>query len=195
MLNPWTASTDLRAPLSRRQALKAAGGGFGYLALAGMLGQAAPAAGKRRSAAGPLAAKPPHFGVRAKRIIFLFMSGGPSHVDTFDPKPQLAKEAGKPLPFAQPKLVRTRTGNLLPSPFKFRTHGQAGIPVSELFPEVARHVDDLSPNRVTLAQSIEYSSRVVAHVFYLVLRRAVSASFQKITHNRVLRLGDVLSSP
>src|SRR5258708_8715262 len=75
----------------------------------------------------PLALRSPHFPPKAKRIIFLFMSGGPSHVDTFDPKNRLSKDNGKPLPFEMPKLVRTNTGNMLPSPFKLHKHGQAGI--------------------------------------------------------------------
>src|SRR5207302_8093737 len=91
----------------------------------------------------PLAVKSPHFTPRAKRIIFLFMSGGPSHVDTFDPKPRLARDNGKPLPFEKPHLERTKTGNLLQSPFKFRKHGASGIEVSELFPHLAGCIDDI----------------------------------------------------
>src|SRR5205085_2243631 len=72
----------------------------------------------------------PQFPARAKRVIFLFMSGGPSHVDLFDPKPRLAADNGKPLPFAKPSLERTKTGNLLASPFKFQRRGQSGIDVS-----------------------------------------------------------------
>ena len=70
---------------------------------------------------------PALYAARAKRVIFLFMSGGPSHVDLFDPKPKLAEYNGKPLPFEMPKLVRTKTGNLLQSPFKFARHGQSGL--------------------------------------------------------------------
>ena len=74
----------------------------------------------------PLAVRKPHFAPKAKRVIFLFMSGGPSHVDLFDPKPRLDGDDGKPLPFEKPKLERTKTGNCLPSPFKFAKHGQSG---------------------------------------------------------------------
>ena len=98
---------------------------------------------RRRADANPLTPKPPMFPARAKRVIFLFMSGGPSHVDTFDPKPRLTAEMGKPLPFAKPSLERTKTGNLLGSPFAFKKYGQAGIEVSELFPHVGGCMDDI----------------------------------------------------
>src|ERR1700724_2510603 len=100
-------------PLTRRQMLRQFANGFGMLGLAALL---ADEARPDDSPANPLAVKAPHFPPRARRIIFLFMSGAPSHVDTFDPKPRLAQDAGKPLPFAKPKLERTKTGNLLPSP-------------------------------------------------------------------------------
>ena len=105
----------------------------------------------------PLAVKPPQFAPKARRVIFLFMSGGPSHVDTFDPKPRLDRDNGKPLPFAMPKLVRTKTGNLLKSPFKFKKHGQAGIEVSELFPHIASCVDDLCIIRSMVADNINHN--------------------------------------
>src|SRR4051794_34370677 len=113
--------TPLPTP-TRRQALARIANGFGLVGLAGLLAdeaaRAAPAA-----AGNPLAVRPPHFAAKAKRVIFLFLSGGPSHVDLLDPKPRLARDGGKPLPFEQPKLVRTRTGNLLASPWKFAKHG------------------------------------------------------------------------
>ena len=80
---------------------------------------------------------------RAKRVLFLFMKGGPSQVDTFDYKPKLKYDHGKPLPFAKPKVQFAKTGNLLASPWKFSRYGESGHYVSELFPNVARHVDDL----------------------------------------------------
>jgi Protein of unknown function (DUF1501) len=127
-------------PLSRRALLRQSAVGFGSLALASLLADESRA---ESSLANPLAAKPPHFLARAKRIIFLFMKGGPSHVDTFDPKPLLTRDDGKPLPFDKPRVQFAPTGNLLGSPWKFAQHSQSGIPVSELFPSVARHVDDL----------------------------------------------------
>jgi hypothetical protein len=122
------------SPISRRQALKTAGGGFGYLALAGMLGQAASAAGDRSSAPGPLGPRPPHFSAKAKRIIFLFMEGAMSQMDTFEHKPQLQKDGGKVAPGG---------ATLTASKFRFAQHGQTGRWVSELFPHVAQQVDKL----------------------------------------------------
>src|SRR5205823_5567058 len=91
----------------------------------------------------PLAPRQPHFPARARRVIFLFMHGGVSHVDTFDPKPKLAAMNGKPLPFAKPAFEFAPTGNLLKSPWKFKPHGQSGIEVSELFPHLGACVDEL----------------------------------------------------
>ncbi|MEO1994571.1 MAG: DUF1501 domain-containing protein, partial [Planctomycetaceae bacterium] len=91
----------------------------------------------------PLAPQPTHFTPRAKRVIFLFMKGGPSHLDTFDYKPLLQRDAGKELPFDKPRVQFAKTGKLLGSPWKFRQHGESGIRVSSLFPHVARHIDDL----------------------------------------------------
>jgi hypothetical protein len=139
-------------PLTRRQALGRFANGFGALALAGLLAEDAAAA-----PVNPLALRPPQYPARAKRIIFLFMSGGPSHVDTFDPKPRLDQDNGKPLPFEMPKLVRTKTGNLLKSPWKFRKHGQCGTEVSELFPQVASCVDDLCVIRSMVADNINHN--------------------------------------
>src|SRR6516164_3218853 len=129
--------------LTRRDMLRHFANGFGMIGFAGLLAQESRAAGTASDSSNPLAVKSPPFEPKAKRIIFLFMSGGPSHVDTFDPKPRLKEFAGKPLPFEQPKLVRTRTVNCLPTPFKFKKHGQSGIEVSELFPHVASCIDDL----------------------------------------------------
>jgi hypothetical protein len=128
------------ALVSRRLLLRQAAVGFGSLALASLLADDSRA---EQPPANPLAAKLPHLPARARRIIFLFMKGGPSHVDTFDPKPLLTRDNGQPLPFAKPRVQFAATGNLLASPWKFTQHGQSGIPVSELFPRVARHVDDL----------------------------------------------------
>jgi hypothetical protein len=130
-----------RALPSRRQMLRQSAVGFGYLALSALLAEEATA-GKAPSA-DPLTPKPPHFPPRARRIIFLFMKGGPSHVDTFDYKPRLQRDHGKALPFAKPRVQFAPTANLLQSPWKFRQHGQSGIAVSELFPHVAECVDDI----------------------------------------------------
>lgn len=131
---------------SRRQWLNRAGAGFGSLALAGLLGENSSAAG-RDTAASPLAPQPPHFPARVKRVIHLFMNGGPSQIDTFDPKPQVTKLTGQPLPDSVKDTLqrtqRNRVGSLYASPFKFKQHGETGLSISELFPHVARHADDL----------------------------------------------------
>ena len=131
-----------RQPVSRRQALMRSANGFGYLALASMLANRADASATA-ALTNPLAPREPHFAARAKRVIFLFMKGGPSGIDTFDYKPQLQKNDGKPLPFDKPRVTFAQTGNLLASPWEFQPRGQCGIPVSELFPHVATCIDDL----------------------------------------------------
>lgn len=117
---------------SRRHFLQSTSSGFGYLAFSALSSWAAEAAHS------PLSAKPPHFAPRAKRVIFLFMPGAPSHVDTFDYKPKLTADSGK-------DSGRGRGGPamLLGSPWKFSQHGRSGLWISELFPEVARQADDL----------------------------------------------------
>jgi hypothetical protein len=142
-------------PLNRRQMLTRFANGFGLIGLAGLFAdEARAAAGSLES---PLTSKNPHYPAKAKRIIFLFLSGGPSHVDLFDPKPKLAEMNGKPLPFEKPKLERTRTGNLLASPFKFAKHGQAGTDVSELLPNTAGCVDDICVIRSMVADNINHN--------------------------------------
>lgn len=125
---------------SRRRMLRNTAAGFGSLALTALL---ADESRSGATAANPLAPRTPHFAAKAKRVIFLFMKGGPSHLDTFDPKPKLQRDDGKPLPFAKPRVQFAQTGMLLASPWKFERHGESGIPVSELFPNVARCADDL----------------------------------------------------
>ncbi|HEY3969150.1 MAG TPA: DUF1501 domain-containing protein [Planctomycetaceae bacterium] len=129
--------------LNRRDWLKQSAAGFGSLALAGLLGAEAATGAAESGAPNPLAARPPHFAPRARRVIFLFMHGGPSQVDTFDYKPLLERDDGKPLPFSKPRVFSAQTGNLLKSPFKFQQYGQSGAWVSELFPHVAECVDEM----------------------------------------------------
>jgi hypothetical protein len=118
---------------SRREILLRAGSGFGSLALAALCAEEAGAT------TNPLAPRPPHFPARARRVIFLFMPGGPSQVDTFDPKPRLTQDNGKP----SPKLYLGQKRNLLASPWKFTKQGQSGLEVSELFPHVGKCADHL----------------------------------------------------
>jgi hypothetical protein len=135
--------TDRHFPMTRRQMLRRCGMGFGALGLANLLAsEGLLTAAQHGANLSPLAPRQPHFPGKAKRVIHLFMNGGPSHVDTFDPKPALARYAGQPLPSENLRTER-RTGAAFPSPFRFRRHGQSGIEVSELFPEVASCVDDL----------------------------------------------------
>jgi len=119
-------------PVTRRQALSMIGGGFGLVAFSNML----------NSSLAQAAAQAPHFKPRAKRIIFLFMNGGVSHVDTFDPKPMLEKYDGKPMPGPQ-VLTQRKTGNLMKSPFKFQKYGECGTELSELWPNVGGVADDI----------------------------------------------------
>lgn len=129
----------------RREALKRCGMGFGLLGLHELLMSEARGAEESRNAVGgvnPLLPKSPHFPAKAKRVIHIFANGGPSHVDTFDPKPALRKYAGQPMPGETPRTER-KTGALYPSPFQFAKRGESGIEVSELFQHTARHIDDL----------------------------------------------------
>lgn len=141
--------------MTRREALRSFANGFGMLGLAGLLASEQRAYGL--APAGPLAVHAPHFPARAKNLIFLFMSGGPSHVDLFDPKPRLIQDNGKPLPFEKPKLERTKTGNLLGSPWQFAKHGQSGMEFSELLPHLATCADDLCMIRSMVADNINHN--------------------------------------
>jgi uncharacterized protein DUF1501 len=154
---------------SRREFLFRSGGGMSGLALAYLLdqdGRLAADAGASSAAcdatpigANPYAPKPPHFAPRAKAVISLFMSGGVSHVDTFDPKPALTRYAGQPLDgkIAGDLVVRQgHPGPLMPSPFAFSRHGQSGMEVSELFPHVASHVDEIAFLRSVYGQSNDH---------------------------------------
>src|SRR5262249_19149451 len=140
-------------PTSRRQFLRSTASGFGMLGLVHLLAaESAAADGEDASgSSNPLHCRSGHFSARAQRIIFLFMAGGPSHVDTFDPKPLLTRDHGKPLPFTKPRLERSATGNLFGSPFRFSKHGQSGLEISELFPQVAKCADELCVIRSLVA--------------------------------------------
>ena len=144
----------LPARTARRRWLTSVANGFGMLGLAGVLAEARAASSQ--TAGNPLGPRPPHHAPRAKRVIFLFMGGGPSHVDLFDPKPRLTADHGKPLPFEKPKLARTTTENLMASPFVFRRHGESGIAVSELLPHLAGCVDDLCVVNSVVADNVNH---------------------------------------
>jgi hypothetical protein len=131
-------------PLSRRSILRRATLGFGSIALADLLARRSLADALQSPAPNPLRARPPHFAPRAKRVIYLFLDGGLSHVDSYDYKPLLQRDDGKPLPasIAKPKFTFAPTGSLLKSPFEWKQCGQSGAWASELFPQVNKLIDD-----------------------------------------------------
>ncbi len=143
---------------TRRRMLAEAANGFGLLALTGMLADGRAATPAERSAFDPLAVKPPHHPQRAKRVIFLFMDGGPSHLDLFDPKPRLTRDHGKPLPFEKPKLARTTTENLMACPFPFARRGRSGLDVSTLLPHLGASADRLCVIRSLVADNINHAN-------------------------------------
>jgi hypothetical protein len=144
--------------ISRRRLLQQCGGGFGGLALHSLLERDGLLAGEGRTrgvAENPFAPKPPHFAPRAKSVIFLFMYGGPSHVDLFDPKPELSKHHGKPIPAfrTEDAFMSGTTNQGFASPYRFAKHGQSGLDVAEALPELAKHADDLCVIRSLHAES------------------------------------------
>lgn len=145
------------APLTRRDMLRRCANGFGAVALSSLLGDQAFGAspGVDRN---PLAPRPPHFPAKAKSVIFLFMDGGPSQMDTFDPKPRLAREHGQPIKVRVEPTQFNNVGNVLQSPWKFKQYGQSGIPVSDLFPHVATCVDDLAVIRSMVSNFSEHTN-------------------------------------
>ena len=130
--------------LSRRKMLTSCSSGFGMLALQGLLGQ------------NQLSAKP-HFTPKAKSVIFCYMSGGVSHIDTFDPKPTLNKFAGQPMPVKVERTQFNNNGNVFPSPFKFKKYGQSGIPVSSIFPRTAELIDEIAVIRSMTSKVNEHA--------------------------------------
>jgi Protein of unknown function (DUF1501) len=142
---------------SRRDFLRLAGGGFGALALSAL------AVAEEKASADPLAPKVPQFPAKAKRVIFLFMEGGPSHVDLFDPKPELTKQHGKPLPASFGKVLTpmgTGGNNLLASKRKFARHGKCGMDISDWLPHMAKCADDLTIMRACWADGLNHVGSV-----------------------------------
>ncbi len=137
--------------INRRRFFFQAGGGFASLALLDLMGRAAVTS--------PLAAKNPHFPAKAKRCVFLFMNGAPSHIDTFDPKPELDKRDGTP--YKGPLTVGSNSrpvGYLMKSPFPFRQHGQSGLPISSLFPHTSAFADELCVIRSMYTDTAAHAS-------------------------------------
>ncbi len=149
-----------RQPTSRRDFLQNAGGGLGAIALSAMLSAESVSAS---TAVDPLQPKQPHHKPTAKSVIFLFMEGGPSHVDTFDPKPTLEKMAGQPMPESFGKVITamgTSNNTLMPSKRKWKQYGQSGIWVSDWLPETAQHADKLSVFRACWADGLNHVGSV-----------------------------------
>ncbi len=163
MTNPFEKAMFQHAtPQSRRALLRAAASGFGYVALAGLFAEErARAENLTLDPARPLAPRTPHFPARAKRVIFLFMHGGPSAVDTFDPKERLDRDDGKPLPIKRPLAFTKDAGPLMKSPWKFRNYGQSGIPVSDLFPHVGQRADDLCVIRSMVGEGVDHGAAML----------------------------------
>src|SRR4029079_15910041 len=129
---PYECCGVTPAMLTRRDLLQTVSAGFGWLAFQGLAATAAAAESRN-----PLSPRAPHFTPRAKRVIFLCMQGGPAHMDTFDYKPKLSDDAGKP------GVAKGGGAKLFGSPFKFSQSGQSGLWISELFPNVAQHADEM----------------------------------------------------
>ena len=128
--------------VSRRDMLTKCSTGFGLLALSGLLAERAGADGAGQ--ASPFAPRQPHFKPKVKSVIFCFMSGGVSHVDTFDPKPRLKRDHGKPMPVPVRPTMFNEIGNIMASPWEFRRYGKSGLHVSDLFPHIGGCADDLA---------------------------------------------------
>ncbi len=148
--------------LSRREMLARCANGFGAIALTALMADKAFGGVVRAEPHNPLAPRPTHFPAKAKSVIFLYMDGGPSQVDTFDPKPRLTAENGKPFGMKMEPTQFNNNGSTLGSPWKFQQYGQCGAPVSELFPHVAQCVDDLA---IVRSMTSEFSEHTNANYF------------------------------
>ena len=151
---------------SRREFLFRSGGGFGALALSSLLGEDGffrKASAASQNPLDPLGAKPPHYPGKAKSVIWVFLEGGPSHLDLFDPKPALEKLAGQPMPesFGRPiTAMGTANNTIMPTQRVFQQHGQSGIWVSDWYPHIARHVDKISVLRSCWADGLNHVGSV-----------------------------------
>ncbi|MCI0338177.1 MAG: DUF1501 domain-containing protein, partial [Acidobacteria bacterium] len=148
-------------PLTRRAWLRAAGLGFGSLSLSAILAEESKLFAGIQSK-NPLIPRPPHFEPKAKRVIFLFMHGGPSSIDTFDPKERLSREHGKPLPIKRPLAFdKSDPGPLMKSPWEFKPGGKSAIPVSDLFPHVRECADDLCIIRSMVGEGVDHGAALL----------------------------------
>jgi hypothetical protein len=150
----------IQSPLSRRQMLARCASGFGAVALLALMGERAYGSVVTSSgtSAGPFAPRPSQYRARARNVIFLYMDGGPSQVDTFDPKPRLTKEHGRPFAMKMEPTQFNNNGNTLGSPWAFKPGGRSGLPVSDLFPHVRECADDLAVVRSMTSNFSEHTS-------------------------------------
>jgi hypothetical protein len=145
-------------PLSRREMLSQCANGFGAVALAALVADGERTANAASIDDGRSAAQGTHFDPKVRNVIFLYMDGGVSQVDTFDPKPELDKQNGKPFPSKIEKTQFNNIGNSLASPWKFKNYGECGTSVSDLFPHVGQHVDDMAVIRSMVSQFPEHTN-------------------------------------
>jgi hypothetical protein len=143
--------------LTRREMLRQTSTGFGMLALSALMADSSYAGLGQAVTDGPLAAKTPPLAPKVKNVIFCYLSGGLSHIDSFDPKPRLAAEAGEPMPFQTERTMFNDDGNIMPSPWEFTRYGQSGIPVSALFPHIGSVADELTVIRSMTAPFMEHA--------------------------------------
>lgn len=149
----------LPPPMSRRELLQRCAGGFGSVALTALMAQEKyGSASVAAPVASPGVPRPTHFAPTAKRVIYLYMDGAPSQVDTFDPKPRLTKENGKPFGLKMEPTQFNNIGNTLASPWKFKPYGESGTPVSDLFPHIAQHVDEMAVVRSMTSKFSEHTN-------------------------------------
>jgi Protein of unknown function (DUF1501) len=144
----------MKIPLSRREMLSRSSMGFGMLALAGLLADDGRADAEKP---GPFAPRAPHFPPKVQHVIFCYMSGGVSHVDSFDPKPRLTQEAGRPMPMPVERTMFNNNGAIFPSPWEFKRYGKSRIEVSDLFPHMGSCADDLCVIRSMTVKFMEHA--------------------------------------
>ena len=149
--------------MSRREILERCSLGFPMAALAGVLADDDAYAGATDSPDSPLASKAPHFAPKVKHVILCYMAGGVSQVDSFDPKPRLTKEHGQPPPMKVEKTMFNQNGTLLKSPWEFKSYGQSGIPISDLFPHIGSCADELA---VIRSMTAKFTAHAQANVFF-----------------------------
>ena len=148
---------QFRPYLSRREMLRKTSTGFGMLALSALMADPAYAGLGKSSPDRPLAPKSPHFAPKVKNVILCYLAGGLSQVDSFDPKPRLDREAGKPMPFKTERTMFNEDGNIFPSPWKFKNYGESGIPISDLFPHIGGIADELTVIRSMTAKFMAHA--------------------------------------